>query len=69
MNPLDREPALTLAVVQALLALVLAFGVDLTVEQTGAILAVTAAALGYATRQQVTPVKHPSIDDQHGDQQ
>lgn len=53
MKLFDREPALTLAVVQTLLALLLAFGVDLTVEQVGAILAVTAAVLGWVTRSQV----------------
>lgn len=55
----DREPAMILAVVQTALALILAFGVDLTVEQTGAILAVTAAVLGLITRSQVTPVGKP----------
>lgn len=51
----NREPALILAVVQTVLALVLAFGVNLSVEQTGAILAVSAAVLGLITRSQVTP--------------
>ena len=53
----NREPAMILAVVQTALALILAFGVDLTVEQTGAILAVTAAVLGLITRSQVSPVR------------
>ena len=50
-----REPALFLGLIQTVLALVLAFGVDLSTEQTGAILAVTAAALALITRQNVTP--------------
>lgn len=52
---MDREPALILAAVQSVLALVVAFGLDLTVEQTGALLAVTAAVLGVVTRSKVTP--------------
>lgn len=59
MNPFDREPALVLGLVQAVLALILAFGVDLSTEQVGAILAVTAAVLGYVTRSKVTPVSSP----------
>lgn len=56
----NREPAVILAAVQAVLALVIAFGLDLTNEQTGAVLAVTAAILGIITRSRVTPVPwHP----------
>lgn len=56
MNTLwGREPAMVLAFVQALIVLVVAFGLRLTPEQTGAILAVTALALGLITRSQVTP--------------
>jgi hypothetical protein len=54
-NLVLREPVLTQGVVQAVLGLVLAFGVDLSSEQTGAILAVTAAVLALVTRQVVTP--------------
>jgi 4-hydroxybenzoate polyprenyltransferase len=50
-----REPALILAAVQAVVALAVAFGLDLTAEQTGALLAVTAAVLGVVTRSQVSP--------------
>lgn len=50
-----REPALFYGLVNTILALVLAFGVDLTTEQTGAILAVTSALLALITRSQVTP--------------
>jgi hypothetical protein len=52
-----REPALILGFVQTVLALALAFGVDLTVEQTGEVLAVSAAFLAVVTRQVVTPAK------------
>ncbi len=50
-----REPVLVLAVVQTGLALVLAFGVKVTVEQMGAVMAVSAAVLGLITRSQVKP--------------
>lgn len=48
-----REPALILGAVQAIIALVVAFGVELSNEQTGALLAVTAAVLAVVTRQSV----------------
>lgn len=50
-----REPALFYGLVNTVLALVLAFGVDLSTEQTGAILAVTSAVLALVTRRAVTP--------------
>ena len=52
-----REPALFLGVAQAVLALILVFGVELTQEQVGGILAVTAAVLALITRSQVTPAE------------
>lgn len=52
---LSQEPVLVLAVVQATLALVVSFGLQLTGEQVGAILAVSAAVLGLIARQKVTP--------------
>lgn len=48
-----REPALILGFVQAALALGLTFGLSLSVEQVGAILAATAALLALVTRSQV----------------
>ena len=53
----NREPAVILALVQAGIALVVSFGVDLSVEQTGALLAFTAGVLGFVTRSRVTPVE------------
>lgn len=50
-----REPALIVGAVQAVLALAVAFGVDLTPQQVGMILAATAAVLAVVTRQRVTP--------------
>lgn len=53
----NREPALVMGVIQTVLALVLAFGVDLSTEQVGAILAVSAAVLSLVVRAKVTPVE------------
>lgn len=55
-----REPALILGVVQAIIALAVAFGFGLSAAQTGAILAVTAAILAVVTRSQVTPAARPA---------
>jgi len=52
-----REPAMVLALVQTALVLGVSFGLRLTPEQTGAILALTAVVLGLLTRSQVSPVK------------
>jgi hypothetical protein len=51
-----REPAMVLALVQAVIALVVAFGLNLAPDQIGAILAVTAVVLGLITRSRVSPV-------------
>lgn len=53
---IQREPALVTGIVGALIALGVAFGLDLTGEQIGAIMAVTTAVLALVTRAQVTPV-------------
>jgi hypothetical protein len=50
-----REPAMVLALVQAVIALVVAFGPTLAPDQIGAILAVTAVVLGLITRSRVSP--------------
>ena len=50
-----REPAMVLALVQAVIALVVAFGLNLAPDQIGAILAVTAVILGLITRSKVSP--------------
>jgi hypothetical protein len=52
MSFLRREPATVMAAVQALLALALSFGLDLSTQQIGALLAATAAVLGLVTRSQ-----------------
>jgi len=58
---MNREPVAILAVVQTMLALIVAFGFDLSGEQVGAITAVAAAVLGLIARQHVSPV------DEYGD--
>lgn len=50
-----REPAVILGLVQAALAVILSFGVDLSADQVGTILAFSAAFLALVTRSQVTP--------------
>jgi len=50
-----REPTMVLALVQAVIALVVAFGLSLAPDQIGAILAVTAVILGLITRSRVSP--------------
>lgn len=54
-NLWGREPAAVLAFVQAVAALAVAFGLDLTPGQVGAVVAVTALALGLVTRSRVSP--------------
>ena len=54
-NLWGREPAMVLAFVQTVLVLAVTFGLKLTPEQTGAILALTAVVLGLITRSQVSP--------------
>ena len=56
-NLWGREPAMVLALVQAVIVLGVSFGLALQPEQTGAILSLTAVILGLLTRMQVTPVR------------
>lgn len=51
------EPALLLGAVNAVVALVISFGVHLTANQVGAINAATAALLAVLLRQSVSPIK------------
>lgn len=57
LDRMRREPALIGGLVQAVLAVAVAFGLDLTTEQQAAILGLSAAALGVAVgvRSRVTP--------------
>lgn len=58
LDRIRREPALVTAFTAAVIALLVAFGLDLTGEQTGAIMALVTAVLGFVTRAQVTPVSN-----------
>lgn len=55
----QREPVLSLALLQAAIGVATAFGLDLTAEQVGAVMAFSAAALGWLAREQVTPMAVP----------
>jgi hypothetical protein len=53
---LKREPVLWIALVNAVLAVAVGFGLDIDPEQVGLINAAVAAVLAFIARQQVTPV-------------
>lgn len=55
----QREPVMFMAIVQSGLALVTAFGLSLTTAQIGAVMAFSAAVLGFVARSQVTPDSKP----------
>lgn len=57
MKFIRQEPALVMGVLQSSVALLLAFGVKLTLNQTGAIMAVLASLMSLVTRSMVTPIK------------
>jgi uncharacterized membrane protein len=62
-----REPVLILAVVQAVLGLLVAFGFNLSGEQVAAVMAVTAAVLGFVARSRVSPaVPNETEEAVHG---
>lgn len=56
MNIIKNEPVLIQGLVQAILALFLAFGLNLSDEQVASIMAVTAVVLAIVARMFVTPV-------------
>ena len=56
LDRIRREPALVAGLVGAVIALGVSFGLELSGEQTGAIMALVSAILAVVTRQQVTPV-------------
>ncbi len=60
---IKQEPVMFQGLIQAVLALALSFGLKLTGDQVGAILAASAAVLSFATRTQVTPVANPKTND------
>lgn len=56
---IQREPALITGLVGALIAAGVSFGLDLSGDQTSALMGVTVAVLALITRSQVTPVEPP----------
>jgi hypothetical protein len=52
-----REPALWLGLVSAVIALAVGFGLNVTPEQIGLIMAAVSAIIAFVTRSQVTPTK------------
>lgn len=52
---IKEEPSMFQGVLQAAIALAVSFGVGLTGDQVGALLAFTAILLAFLTRSQVTP--------------
>jgi hypothetical protein len=53
---ITSEPVMTLAIVQAALAVAVSFGLGWTGEQVGGVVALSAATLGWIARSRVTPV-------------
>lgn len=60
MNIWDKEPALILSAVNALLALAVGFGAPVTPQQAALINAAVAAIIGVATRAHVVPASGAS---------
>ena len=66
------EPAALLGAVQAVVALLVSFGLHLSPEQTGSIMALAAAVVALIVRSQVapsTPVVSPPVVDPTDDSQ
>lgn len=57
LEKIKNEPVLLTALVSAVLALAVAFGLHLSKEQTAAILAVVNAGLALVVRSKVTPTR------------
>ncbi len=60
---IQQEPVMFQGMIQALFALAVAFGLNLSAGQVGAILAASAAILSFLTRTQVTPTINPRASD------
>jgi hypothetical protein len=61
MKLFDREPIVILAVVDALVGLVMAFGIDIDTGQKVAVMTFLSAVLAVVGRSQVTPVSDPKV--------
>lgn len=56
-----REPAMVMAIIQAVIVLGVSFGLNLSLSQEAAILSLSALVLGFITRSVVTPVKRGDV--------
>ena len=56
LDKIRAEPALALGLVGSLIALLTAFGLDLSADKTAALMGFTSVMLGLVTRSLVTPV-------------
>lgn len=59
----NREPVMWMAALQALLALGIVFGANLSAEQVAGVMAAAAAILGLVARSQVSPVVDAPVSD------
>ena len=59
----NKEPAVIIGLVQTVLALVVSFGLDLSTDQVGSIMALSAAVLAFVTRSQVVPFNQVEPND------
>lgn len=55
-NLWGREPALIIGAISALIAVAMGFGLDISQEQFGLVMAAVSAVLSVVTRSQVSPV-------------
>lgn len=67
LERIKNEPVAVTAIIEAALALALAFGADLTGEQVATVVAFATLVLAFVARQQVTPTRAPALDDGHRD--
>jgi hypothetical protein len=58
-----QQPVYSQGVIQAIIALAVSFGLQLTSGQVGALTAATAAVLAFLTQTQVTPIVNPKDSD------
>ncbi len=63
INRIKEEPVAVMAVIEAILAVVVVFGISLTTAQATAILGLAGAILTLIARQQVTPTRKLPKDD------
>lgn len=57
-NIFGREPALVVAAIGALVSVAVGFGLELTAEQVGLVMAAVSAVVGLVVRSQVSPVNN-----------